>query len=252
MTSIEKAFAEELELFRKEAQGATQHFYSDLAVNAAAGSRAAVLDLLNRAPLFWNTTRAALQIAAVLAIGRIFDKSSKHNVFRVLRLAQDNRAMFSKAALAARRSAESPNAPWLNGFIAKAYEPKAQDFRKLRARVQAWSRIYEQKYRDIRHSVYAHRLVTTQAEVDMLFAKTNIREVQRMLVFLVQLYNALWELFVNGNRPVLRAARYSVLRMRRAPRPEWQSRGVQEIIVGEVDVFFNAATGRAQRQRIRR
>jgi hypothetical protein len=140
----------------------------------------------------------------------------------------------------------------LNGFIAKAYEPKAQDFRKLRARVQAWSRIYEQKYRDIRHSVYAHRLVTTQAEVDMLFAKTNIREVQRMLVFLVQLYNALWELFVNGNRPVLRAARYSVLRMRRAPRPEWQSRGVQEIIVGEVDVFFNAATGRAQRQRIRR
>jgi len=248
MNVTEKAFADELELFRKEAQGATQHFYSDLAVNAAVG-RAAVLTLLNRAPLFWNTTRAALQIAAVMAIGRIFDKSSRHNVFRLLRLAQDNRGMFSKTALAARRSAESPNAPWLPDFIAKAYEPTAQDFRKMRARVNGWSRIYEQKYRDIRHSVYAHRLVTTQAELDSLFAKTNIREVQRMLLFLVQLYNALWELFVNGNRPVLRAARYSVLRMRRAPRPEWQSRGVQEIIVGEVDTFFDVATGRKRRKR---
>jgi hypothetical protein len=251
MNATEKQFADELELFRREAEGAAQHFYSSLAVNAVVG-RADVHALMNRAPLFWNTTRAALQIAAVIAIGRIFDKGSRHNVFRVLKLAQTNQTMFSKSALAARRSAEAPNAPWLPDFIANAYVPAPREFRTLRARVDAWSRIYEQKYRDIRHRLYAHRLVTTQAEIDALFARTNIREVQRMIVFLVQFHNALWELFVNGNPPVLRAARYSVLRMRRAPRPQWQDRDVQEIIVGEVQTFFDVATGRTRRRRAAR
>src|SRR5262249_8074025 len=109
MTPTEQAFADEMELFRKEAEGATQHFYSHLAVNAAAEDQR-VHTLMNRAPLFWNTTRAALQIAAIIAIGRIFDKGSRHNVFRVLKLAQSNPIMFSKAALRARRLSQSPNA----------------------------------------------------------------------------------------------------------------------------------------------
>jgi hypothetical protein len=33
---------------------------------------------------------------------------------------------------------------------------------------------------------------------------------QLMLVFLMSLYDALWRLFVNGHKPVLRPHRYSV------------------------------------------
>ena len=43
-----------------------------------------------------------------------------------------------------------------------------------------------------------------------LFAKTNTRELQRLVTFLESLYEALWQLCLNGSRPILRQLRYSV------------------------------------------
>jgi hypothetical protein len=140
------------------------------------GSSKKVHALLSVAPLFWNTSIAALQIAAVIALGRLFDRKAKpHSVFRLLRLAQDNPNIFSRAALRARRSKDNLNAPWLEDFLARSYTPTPQDFRKLRKAVVAQCAIYDAKYRDIRHKIYAHRELSTQAEMDALFAKTNIR-----------------------------------------------------------------------------
>jgi hypothetical protein len=201
------------------------------------------------APLFWNTSIAALQIAAVIALGRLFDRKADHSVFRLLRLAQDNSNIFSRDALRARRSRETPNAPWLADFLARSYTPKPQDFRKLRKAVVAQCAIYDSKYRDIRHKIYAHRTVSTQAEMDALFAKTNIRELQRMLALLNELQVALWELFVNGRRPILRRGRYSVVAIRRSPTPKWQTQGVHERILADVDGFFDIVTPARRRKK---
>src|SRR5438093_6294764 len=99
MTNIEKEFDRELEVFRGECESAAQFFFGYLAIHEVAKRREVVFRLLNQNTLFWNTVAGALQTAAIIAIGRVFDQSSPHNIYKVLRLAQDNPSMLSKASL---------------------------------------------------------------------------------------------------------------------------------------------------------
>ena len=96
MNQPEDIFANELEVFRTEAESGIQFFYSYLAVHAVAGEHKDVHRLLNKAPLFWNTALGALQTSTFIALGRVFDQNSKHNVDRLLKIAQSNMAIFSK------------------------------------------------------------------------------------------------------------------------------------------------------------
>ena len=81
-------------------------------------------------------------------------------------------------------------------------------------------RIYENKYSDIRHKFFAHKEIADAVEVDELFAKTNVQELRRLVVFMQRLHEALWQLFYNGHKPVLKPMRHSVKRMRDLPSPE--------------------------------
>ena len=110
MIQPEENFANELEVFRTEAESGIQYFYSYLAVHAVAGEHKEVHRLLNRAPLFWNIALGALQTSTFIALGRVFDQKSKHNVDRLLKIAQSNMAIFSKEALAGRKRNGSNNA----------------------------------------------------------------------------------------------------------------------------------------------
>src|SRR4051812_46114255 len=101
------SFEEELEIFRKEANAAAQFLYASLALNALASEHHRVLDHLNDAPLFWNTTIFALQKAAIVALGRIFQTDTAHNVARLLKAAQ-GLSVFSKESLALRKQGDSP------------------------------------------------------------------------------------------------------------------------------------------------
>lgn len=177
----EKQFELELEVFRTEAEGAAQFFYAYLAVHAVAADHRPVHRLLNTAALFWNTNLGALQAAAFIALGRVFDQKSAHNVDRLLKIAQDNPKIFSKTALGLRKQGVAPTPPdWLPEYLHHAYVPAPVDFRRLRAHVHKYRRIYETKYKDLRHKLFAHKEVTERAEVEALFAKTNIRELQRL------------------------------------------------------------------------
>ena len=77
-----EAFEHELEIFRTEAEAAAQFFYAYLSVHETAGRHPTVFRLLNTAPLFWNTNLGALQTSAFIALGRIFDQDSPHNIDR--------------------------------------------------------------------------------------------------------------------------------------------------------------------------
>ena len=114
MTTPEGQFERELEIFRTEAEGGTQFFYAYLAVHAAAARRKAVHRLLNEAPLFWNTCLAALQTASFMALGRIFDNDSDHNLSKILRITNDHPEIFSKVALSRRKQGSNTKPPtWL-------------------------------------------------------------------------------------------------------------------------------------------
>jgi hypothetical protein len=238
-------FERELETFRREAEAGTQFLFAYLTVHAVAHQHKAVLALLNRTPLFWNTCLGALQTSAFIALGRIFDSDSPHNISQLFRIAQDNRAhLFSKAALEKRKQGNSPEPPeWLPDFMQDVHEPTPDDFRRLRRHVQKWRRIYEANYRDVRNKYFAHKVVADEAETAVLFSKGTNRELQRLFAFLGSLYEALWELFMNGRKPVLRPRRYSVKRMRGQPSPPFLShRSVQEHITHEAEKFLKSAS----------
>ncbi len=250
MTTPEEQFEHELEIFRTEAEAGTQFFYAYLAVHSVAANHKAIYKLLNMAPLFWNTCLAALQTASFMALGRIFDHDSNHNLSKLLRIAQDHREIFSKRALGQRKLGDSPVPPtWLAEYLHDSYEPTVRDFRRIRAHVRKRRQLYESNYRDIRHKWFAHKAVSDQTEIAALFGKTNIRDLQKLFAFLCSLYEALWELFFNGRKPVFRPLRYSVKRIRRLPSAGRGPQGVQEKITHEAEQFLRSASTLAPKDR---
>lgn len=239
MLSPASDFENQLELFRTEAEGAIQYYYGWQTIHAVAAENEAVFRLLNEAPLFWNTTLGALQTAALAALGRVFDPDQRnHNVNRLLALAGANLDIFSKKALAERKRKASANADqWLDEYLRGVYEPTTDDFRRLKRHIAVRRKICEERYRPLRHRVFAHRGVATRAEVGELFAQTNIRELQQLLVFLGRLHEALWQLFFNGHKPILRPARYSVQQMLEQPSPQAR---LQERLIHETQSLLKA------------
>jgi len=85
---------------------------------------------------------------------------------------------------------------------------------------------------------FAHKELSKLEDVQRLYAKTNIREMQKLFIFLNRLSQALWQLFNNGRKPTLKPMKYSVASMRKAEIPKWQSRHVQQEMVDETESFF--------------
>lgn len=240
MPSPSAEFEAQLELFRTEGESVIQFFYAWDATHAVAGKNKSVVKLLNEAPLFWNTTLGALQASTFMALGRVFDPDQKnHSITRLLGLGHANLDIFSKEALGERKRKLSANADeWLTEYLKDVYVPNGDDFRRLKRHVAQRRKIYEQNYRPIRHMVFAHRAVVTRAEVSALFAKTNLRELRQLLVFLGRLHEVMWQLYFNGHKPALRPARFSVNRMLEQPSPRERGRELQERLVHEASEFF--------------
>jgi hypothetical protein len=236
-------FERELEVFRTEAETAAQFFYAYLEIHASAGADISIYHLLNSAPLFWNTILGGLQTGAFVVLGRIFDRDSAHNVGRLLRLAQDNLQIFSKPAFARRRQGKNQTPPqYLADYLQHVYVPKPADFRRLRGYVSKQRKIYLDKYQPLRDRVFAHKELSDAADLSALLARTKVRDIERMLVFLMSLYEALWQLFVNGRKPVLRPHRYSVKRMRDRAAQNTRGGSVHERLVQEGERFLKAAS----------
>jgi hypothetical protein len=93
-------------------------------------------------------------------------------------------------------------------YVFDAYEMTAQDVRDLKKQVAHWRRVYEGKYRDVRHFVFAHK--KTLATVEQVLARTNVDEVKDLFGFLSGLYHALDQLFVNGRRPIVQVRKFNL------------------------------------------
>jgi hypothetical protein len=249
-TTSKQQFARELEVFRTEAETASQFFYCYLAMHEVAKRHKRVFRMFNEHALFWNTLIGGVQTAALIAVGRVFDQDSLHNVDAVLGLAQQHRDIFSKAALGKRKQGNAREQPdRLPNYLRRAYEPPATDLRRLRKFVKKYRRIYETNYRDLRNQYYAHKQAADQASIAALVAKTNIREMQRMFIFLLQLHQTLQELFSNGRKPVLRPFRYSAQRIKQRPSTNASGDAVHEHIIKQAE---QALLGLAQQRKPRR
>lgn len=226
-------FKDELEVFRKDVESALQFLYGYLTVHAVARDTKSVYQSINNSLLFWNTNLGALQTSAFIALGRVFDQNSTHNLDHLLRIAQAHRHIFSKQALRLRKQEGTRlTSAELDQYMRTTGAATATDVRRWRSQIKSLRKIYEARYRTLRHEVFAHNVV---ADASTLFAQTNIRELQRLLLKLRALYEELWQLFFNGRKRRYRIGRYSIHMMRTKPSPKMNGRPVHERMVYETE-----------------
>jgi hypothetical protein len=193
-------FEKELEIFRIEEEVAQQYFFAYLSVRSLAAENEAVLRVMNDTPLFWITTHHAMLLSAFIALGRIFDQSSNHNVDRLISTAANDMSVFSKNAQNARMLAAGISQQTAAEYLHHRYELTADDLRALRKDIKHWRRVYENRLQDVRHKVFAHREIADTDGVNKLFANIRIDELQGLFAFLSAVYTAFWEQFHNGRK----------------------------------------------------
>jgi hypothetical protein len=122
-------------------------------------------------------------------------------------------------------------------FEALPFAAKKRDFLRLQKYVDKWRAIYNGHFLDLRNKFFAHR---ERVDLTAAFANANIRRLGRLLVFLDQLQDALWQLFVNGRKPVLRPERHSGRQILKSPLPKGlhRSQATQEWITRETQKFL--------------
>jgi hypothetical protein len=198
------AFVDELELFRTEEETAQQYFFGYLSLQSVPGLNPAVLNRMNDTPMFWITTRHALLLAAFVALGRIFDQDSRsiHNINKLMREVADSISQFTRAGLLQRKIAERLDPAFAADYVKDKHDLTSDDIRGMRKAVAHWRAIYEARYREIRHGVFAHKGLN-RADATLLMEQTNIEEMKEMFGFMHALHAALWELYFNGRKPDL-------------------------------------------------
>jgi hypothetical protein len=197
------AFRDELEVFRKEEEVAQQYFFAWLQIRTELANNEKLLDRINDTPLFWITTHHALLLAAFVALGRVFDQGSRHNVDALLRMASEHQHIFTRKSLEARKIREGIAPEAAADYAHDKYEFKASDFRALRAEVNKQRKLYETSFRDVRDKIFAHKELSDSEEMNALLAKARIDDLKSVFAFLHALHTALWELLYNGRAPTL-------------------------------------------------
>ena len=77
---------------------------------------------------FGEVGLGALQTAAFITLGRIFDQKSAHNLDVLIRMAQNHSDIFSKVALYHRGQGTNPVPPeWLDDYMRDVYEPTPEE-----------------------------------------------------------------------------------------------------------------------------
>jgi hypothetical protein len=79
----------------------------------------------------------------------------------------------------------------------------------MRKAVAKWRAVYESRYRDIRHKIFAHK-GASRANAGALMAAANINEVKELLGFLQSLYGSLDQLHLNGVAPDITPATFTL------------------------------------------
>jgi hypothetical protein len=204
-------FLTQLENFRHETAIAAQYLYAEMAVQHAASKSRKLLRRLNNTPRFWGVHMAATQTAAYVTLARIFDTTSNFNVNALLNSFEANLQLFSRQALAGRKSEGSSNRPdWLEAYLNRAHYPTSKDVERLRTHVIRHRKFYDRAIKPVRNKYLAHREKQESTEVQALYGLGKVKEICKTVTFLLALHEALGEQYMNGRKPLLRPLRYSV------------------------------------------
>lgn len=187
--------------FAAEVDTAAQAFYLWKAINNHASADQGIYRGLNKQALSWNIFTHSLQTTFFVVLGRLFDTDADaFSVHAFLRCCIENIEQFSKDALKERKLAGSSvvKPAWLDEYVQSAYIPEEKDFQMMRGELSKRQKQYEAVYRPIRNKVIAHKDAATMDNVEALFGKTNVGEIEELLWFLHQIREVIFQLLYNG------------------------------------------------------
>jgi hypothetical protein len=204
------SFERQLSNLDRESTVIANYVYAEMAIQHAASRSRKLLSRLNSTPTFWIACNGALQSAAYIAIGRVFDLKSPYNLEALMVAMEKDLPLFGREALAERkRNGKSIDPPWLQDYLDEAYYPKRTDIARIRKHIASYRATYERAFMPVRHQYLAHRQAHGSEKVQQLFAKGKVKELWRLSTFLLRLHSALWNLLHNGRKPILLPIRYS-------------------------------------------
>jgi hypothetical protein len=240
--SPEQEFEQRLDVHRRDSKSCAIFLYTLLTTHTLAGSDFGLFDRVNAHAGFWNGTLAGLQAAAYIALGRIYDPNdSNYNALALLAYTKEHFGIFSRSALQARKIRVGMSPDDAMRYVSQAfeeYEPKRTDLAPLQSALNEQREVYVTKVQPIRHEVFAHSGRLTPEDRDRLFAKPFDRELERLVVFALQLHDALFQFCHNGTRPQLRDAPSNVVEMLRDPVPPNTSTWEQRHVVTDTAKFL--------------
>ena len=187
--------------FRGEVDTASQAFFLWRAINRYATEDREIYRGLNEQALSWNILTHSLQTTFFIVLGRLFDTDGDaFSVHAFLRSCIENVDQFSKERLRQRKLENSSGAEpeWLEDYVRDAYVPVEKDFQMMRGALTKRQKRYEEVYRPIRNTVVAHKDAATMNNVDTLFGKTDVAEIEEFLWFLHQVQETVFQLMYNG------------------------------------------------------
>ena len=209
LTELE--FWADIQLVSTEIEDAITIFHTSEEINLLAVHDGEILRLLNEDALFWKVQTYSLQTSLFMILGRIFDSAQDaRSIHKVVSTVVGQHQLFSKQALAARKTKEGFPPDGLDQFIAAAWAPSsAAELRFLKKGLAKHNGRFEEVYRPIRNKIFAHRLLSNDQAAFQLFRVTSRVEVAEILDFLHDLIDAIQDLYLNGNQPELDKRSYT-------------------------------------------
>jgi hypothetical protein len=204
MHQFETEFEKQLEALDSESRTAAVFAYTELAMMYCAGSDPDLLERLQPHAGFWNAVGGALQTAAFVALGRVYDNDRQtHNAGQLLTYADDHPGIFARAVLEARKVRTGLAPELARDYVVDAYEPVRGFLAPLRVEFEKRQSFYLAKVAPIRHKVFAHRAKIDRGERDRLFSELMVRGLEDVVAFPCRLHRALFNLYWNGREPIL-------------------------------------------------
>lgn len=198
MENVERAFLQ----FRRETTAAYWSFFVWKSINNVASDNQQISDVIHSNHLTWRAILWSLQTTFHIALGRLFDgDSDTFSADKFLSFCIDNIDEFNSRSLRERKLAEQGSAlsqSWLDAFMRDSYEPTIKDFQTLRGELRKRRNLYNKIYRPIRHKVYAHKEIDILENIDQLFSKTNIDDVEDFLGMMHRIETVVYHLLHNG------------------------------------------------------
>jgi hypothetical protein len=230
-------FGKQLANLEHEATVIANYVYAETAMHHAVAKSQRLRSVLNRCPTLWRTFYAALQSAAYVALGRVFDLKSPYNLEALIASMEHDPAAFSLKALESRKIAVGYSNPEkLKNYLSDAYVLEKGDIQRIRRAVARRRTVYDRAIMPVRHQYLAHRQ-TRGPDAQLLYAKGKVKEMWQLSSFLQTLAEQLWMLYHNGRKPNLRGtSRYSPKVMYAKPHGNTRP---QEQIVSDVRTLMN-------------